>query len=57
MAGDTTGELAGKCRQAGRPSQDRSKTPTGRAFNAKADDPGAREVRVDSEHRKAAHFQ
>lgn len=57
MAGDTTGELAGKHRQAGRPSQDRSKTPTGRAFNTQADDPGAREVRVDSEHRKAAHFQ
>lgn len=57
MAGDITGELAGKHRQAGRPSQDRSKTPTGRAFNTQADDPGAREVRVDSEHRKAAHFQ
>lgn len=32
----------------------RSKTPRGRVFNTKADDLSAREVRADSEHRRAA---
>ena len=32
----------------------RSKTPRGRVFNTKADDMSAREVRADSEHRRAA---
>lgn len=33
----------------------RSKTPRGRVFSTKADDASAREVRADSEHRRAAH--